>query len=123
MATFGGYTFALGFHEAAGLSLMASGCAMATYHAQDIKAPHISWKNTNPFEGAVGEDVIVVVEQGNAIKVPQGNWLTGSKDGKWLQEMELGAKPEGNPTGTRKDGGHKPSPKHPDLGRKCHQLH
>ena len=36
LATCGGYTFALGFHEAAGLSLMASGCAMATYHARDI---------------------------------------------------------------------------------------
>lgn len=34
--TFGGYTFALGFHEAAGLSLMTSGCAMATYHARDL---------------------------------------------------------------------------------------
>ncbi len=48
IATFGGYTFALGFHEAAGMSLIASGCATAMYHAQDMKAPDIAWKNTNP---------------------------------------------------------------------------
>lgn len=49
IATFGGYTFAFGFHEAAGFGLMASGCAMATYHAQDIKIPSISWKNTDVY--------------------------------------------------------------------------
>jgi RHS repeat-associated protein len=54
VATFGGYTFALGFHEAAGLSLMASGCAMAVYNAQDIKTPNIeipniTWKNTDVY--------------------------------------------------------------------------
>ncbi len=49
VATFGGYTFALGFHEAAGLSLMASGCAMAVYNAQDIEIPNISWKNADVY--------------------------------------------------------------------------
>ena len=49
VATFGGYSFALGFHEAAGLSLMASGCTMALYNSQDIKAYNISWKNGNIY--------------------------------------------------------------------------
>ena len=74
-----------------GALLMGHGLSMTTYHAQDIKMSNVSWKNTNPFDGPVGEDVIAVDEEGNAIKVP-----------------------EGNPTGTRKDGGHKPGPKHPD---------
>ncbi len=70
--------------------------------------------NTNPFDGAVSGDVVVVDEAGNAIKVPQGNWLTGSKDGKWIQEMQPGKTPDGQATGTRKDGGHPPGPKHTD---------
>jgi hypothetical protein len=37
----------------------------------------------------------------NAIKVPQGNWLTGSKDGKWIQLRDK----NDIPTGERKDGG------------------
>ena len=36
VATFGGYTFALGFHEAAGFALLTTGLAMTSYHAQDI---------------------------------------------------------------------------------------
>jgi RHS repeat-associated protein len=71
--------------------------------------------NTNPFEGPVNEDVIAVDSDGNAIKVPQGNWLTGSRDGKWVQEMKPGKKPEGQATGTRKDGGHPLGPKHSDT--------
>jgi RHS repeat-associated protein len=49
IATFGGYTFALGFHESAGIGLMMSGLATTTYHAQDIKFPNISWKNTDVY--------------------------------------------------------------------------
>lgn len=49
VATFGGYTIALGFHESEGLSLMASGSAMAVYNAKDSKIPNITWKNTNPL--------------------------------------------------------------------------
>ena len=40
-------------------------------------------------------------EAGNAIKVPQGNWLTGTKDGKWIQVRDK----DGATTGERKDGG------------------
>lgn len=94
---------------------MASGCAMATYHAQDIKVPSISWKNTNPFDGPVDGGTIVVDPQGNAIPVQEGNWLTGSRDGKWIQEMKPGVGPKGEPTGKRKDGGGHPPPKHTDA--------
>lgn len=70
--------------------------------------------NTNPFDGAVSGDVVVVDEAGNAIKVPQGNWLTGTKDGKWIQERTPDGTTKGQETGTRKDGGHKPGPQHTD---------
>ena len=73
-------------------------------------------KNANPFDGPVGEDIVVVDEAGNAIRVPEGNWLTGTKDGKWLQEKEPSVEsPRGKPTGTRIDNGHPPGPKHPDA--------
>ena len=115
IATFGGYTFALGFHEAAGLGLMASGCAMATCHAQDIKLPNISWKNTNPFDGPVDGEIYVGDAQGNIILVPTGHQLEGTKDGKWIQAKDK----DRAPTGTRKDGGGHPREK--DIrGREPH---
>ena len=77
---------------------------------EDEKRKH----NSNPFDGPVDDDVVVVDGAGNAIKVPSGNWLTGSKDGKWIQEMQPGKTPEGQETGTRKDGGHPIGPKHKD---------
>ncbi len=36
VASCGGYTFAFGFHEAAGIALMTHGCAQATYHSRDM---------------------------------------------------------------------------------------
>jgi RHS repeat-associated protein len=36
VATFGGYTFAIGFHEAAGLALVTSGFSQAMYNAKDV---------------------------------------------------------------------------------------
>lgn len=71
-------------------------------------------KNTNPFDDPVDEDVIVVDPEGNAIKVSEGNWLTGSKDGKWVQERTSDGTTKGKETGTRKDDGHKPSQQHTD---------
>jgi len=68
-------------------------------------------KNNNPFDGPVDEGVVIVDEKGNAIPVKKGNWLTGSKNGKWLQEMMPGG-PKGVPSGLRKDGGGHPPPKH-----------
>ncbi|MES2344805.1 MAG: RHS repeat-associated core domain-containing protein [Chlamydiota bacterium] len=41
--------------------------------------------NTNPFEGAVDQDTIVVDAFGNAIKIPQGYQAEGTRDGKWIQ--------------------------------------
>ncbi len=137
VATFGGYTFALGFHEAAGLALMTTGCTQAMYHAKDLSMPNerprtssTDWNafksdvkeqkkrgNTNPFNGAVDEEVIVVDPQGNAIPVKEGNWLGGSKDGVWIEEKCPGANPRGEKTGLRKDSGHDPGPKHPSDPR------
>ncbi len=36
VVTLGGYTFVLGFHEAAGIALMTHGAAHAAYHSQDM---------------------------------------------------------------------------------------
>ncbi|MBS0607558.1 MAG: hypothetical protein KF898_06120 [Parachlamydiales bacterium] len=80
-------------------------------------------QNTNPFDGPVDQDVVVVDGAGNAIKVPSGNWLTGSKDGKWLQEMQPGVGPKGIPTGQRKDGGGHPPPKHTDSRANAPHAH
>ena len=55
-----------------------------------------------------------VEEKGNAIPVKKGNWATGTKDGKWVQEREPDGTKKGKETGTRKDGGHNPSPLHTD---------
>ena len=47
IATFGGYTFALGIHEATGLALMASGCTMAMHHARDLSMSNERPRNTS----------------------------------------------------------------------------
>ena len=49
VATFGGYTFALGVHEATGLALMMNGCRMAMHHAQDLSTS-IEFPNTNSMD-------------------------------------------------------------------------
>lgn len=51
----------------------------------------------------------VVDPKGNVIPLKPGETLTGSPNGKWLQVRD----DNGNPTGMRLDGGHKPST-HPD---------
>jgi hypothetical protein len=47
--------------------------------------------------------------KGNVIPLEPGETLTGSPNGKWLQVRDA----DGNPTGMRLDGGHKPTT-HPD---------
>lgn len=51
----------------------------------------------------------VVDPKGNTIVVKPGETVTSSPDGKWVQVRG----PDGTPTGTRLDGGHKPA-SHPD---------
>lgn len=134
VVSLGGYTFAIGFHEAAGLAVLMHGYSQAMHHSQDLELPKAlhfplhpeAWqqwppllnkeeeRETNPFVGPVGEDVVVVDPQGNAIPIREGNWLTGTPDGTWLQEREPDGTKKGKETGTRKDGGHKPSPVHTD---------
>ncbi|WP_068468628.1 hypothetical protein [Candidatus Protochlamydia phocaeensis] len=59
---------------------------------------------TNPFEGNVSTDIMVVDEKGNVIPVKVGEHVTGSRDGKWIQVRDE----FDNPTGIRKDGPHSP---------------
>lgn len=49
VVTVGGFTFGLGLTTSTGAALMGLGLATTTYHAQDIKAPNISWKNTDVY--------------------------------------------------------------------------
>ena len=58
----------------------------------------------NPYDGPVKGDVMVVDEKGNVIPVKNGQYLTGSSDGKWTQVRES----DNKPTGLRKDGAHNP---------------
>lgn len=75
--------------------------------------PNISWKNTNPFDEPVDGEIYVGDGKGNIIPVPTGHQLEGTKDGKWIQLKDKDKKE----TGTRKDGGHPPGPKHKDDPR------
>ena len=137
VVTIGGFTCGLGVTTGTGMLLMGHGLSMTTYHAQDIKysgrsyrsssrsgyVPNytsefgyldegtVVWKNTNPFEGPVDEEVLVGDAEGNIIPVPTGYQLGGSKDGKCIQQKDR----DGEATGIRKDGkGHPPSPVHRD---------
>lgn len=47
--TIGGFTLGLGVTTGTGAFLIGHGLSMTTYHAQDIKTPNISWKNTNVY--------------------------------------------------------------------------
>jgi hypothetical protein len=53
--------------------------------------------------------VVAVDSKGNAIPLNEGEYLEGSKDGKWIQ-----VKDKDGATGVRIDGGHPPSPVHQD---------
>jgi len=69
------------------------------------------WRNTNPFEGPVSEDVYIGDSDGNIIPVPENYQLGGSKDGSCIQQKDS----DGKATGLRKDGkGHPPSVVHQD---------
>ena len=73
------------------------------------KAEPAAPENADPYRGPVDRPVTVVDGQGNAIPVAKGGQVSGSADGGWIQVKDS----EGNPTGVRKDGGHKPKT-HPD---------
>lgn len=49
VVTVGGFTLGLGVTTGTGALLMGHGISMTTYHAQDIKLPNISWKNTDVY--------------------------------------------------------------------------
>lgn len=81
-----------------------------TTYGLNLSNVHLSDENSNPFNGPVNNDVIVVDKNGNAIPVNERKQLTGSPDGKWIQVRDS----NGKPTGVRLDGPHKPQ-SHPDL--------
>lgn len=130
LASFGGFTIGFGFTTSGGIALMADGAWRVGSNAMDVSLPKINstiypittgaigtaiWnaqtKGNNPFNGSVDEDVIIVDEHGNAIHVPSGYQLGGSKDGKCIQQKDE----NGKSTGIRKDGkGHPSSPAHQD---------
>ncbi len=60
----------------------------------------------------------VVDPKGNVIPLKPGETLTGSPNGKWLQVRDA----NGNPTGMRLDGGHKPTT-HPDPRAQVPHAH
>ena len=68
-----------------------------------------SGAQTNPWDGPVDKPVIVVDPPGNAIPVGEGEYLTGSPDGRFIQVRDK----DGNETGRRIDGPHK-GPSHKD---------
>lgn len=74
-------------------------------------------KNTNPFDGPIDEDVMIVDDKGNAIHVPQDHQIGGSKDGKCIQVKDS----TGNQTGFRKDG--KGHPNHSDPSAQAPHGH
>lgn len=49
VVTIGGFTVGLGVTTSTGAALMGLGLATTTQHAQDIKVPLISWKNTEVY--------------------------------------------------------------------------
>ncbi len=75
-------------------------------------------QNTNPFKGPVESERFIVDPQGNTIQVPKEYSLTGSPDGKWLQQRNA----HGEPTGTRLDGPHNPT-SHPDPRAQVPHAH
>ncbi|MEX0961298.1 MAG: RHS repeat-associated core domain-containing protein [Simkaniaceae bacterium] len=49
VTTVGGFTIGVGVTTKTGAALILGGLATTTYHAQDIKFPNISWKNTHVY--------------------------------------------------------------------------
>ncbi|MDN3507014.1 MAG: hypothetical protein P0S96_07285 [Simkaniaceae bacterium] len=49
VATVGGFTIGIGLTTSTGAALIGAGLSTTTYHAQDIKFPNISWKNTDIY--------------------------------------------------------------------------
>lgn len=74
--------------------------------------------NTNPYAGPVSAPVTVVDPKGNAVPVKPGEQIQGSKDGRWAQVKDA----NGQPTGTRIDGGH-PASSHSDPRAQVPHAH
>jgi RHS repeat-associated protein len=110
IVTFGGYTFAIGFHESVGLALMTSGCAQAMYHSTDINFEKRS-SRPNPDPRAEGNPHTIIERPG-----PDGQYTTHNGDGTWKQYRGSG-KPHGSiPRPNVKENENNPSPSGPIPG-------
>jgi RHS repeat-associated protein len=89
-----------------------------TFQPAPPMAPPMASQNTNPYVGPVSTPVTVVDPKGNAIPVQPGQQIQGSKDGRWVQVKDA----NGQPTGTRIDGGH-PASTHPDPRAQVPHAH
>jgi RHS repeat-associated protein len=92
VVTVGGFTFGLGVTTSTGAALMGLGLTTTSYHAQDIKMPNISWKNTNVY---APDRPLPLTEDG--IPIPEANaphTELGTRDGskgKYPQAREFDA--------------------------------
>jgi RHS repeat-associated protein len=91
VVTVGGFTIGLGVTTSTGAALMGLGITTTSYHAQDIKVPNISWKNTNVYAPdrplPLTEDGIPIPE--TDVPHTQLGTRDGSK-GKYPQAREFG---------------------------------
>jgi len=92
----------------------ASGCTVAANTTKALPAPKV---RGNPNTATTYEK-IVVDAKGNAIPLKQGESLTGSPDGRFIQVRDA----NGNPTGLRIDGPHNPA-SHPDPRAQAPHAH
>ena len=111
VVTLGGYTFALGFHESAGLALMTSGCAQAMYNARDISFEKRS-SRPDADPRAEGNPHTIIERPGT-----EGQYTTHNGDGTFKQYRGSG-KPHGDtPRPNIKENKLDNSPKGPVPGR------
>ena len=115
VATAGGYTFAFGFHEAAGIALMTHGAAQATYHSQDI-AFHKKTKKGNsrpdPDPKAEGSPHTIIERPGR-----DGQYTTHNGDGTYKQYRGSGPPHGDTPRPNIKETKNEPSPSGPRPGK------
>lgn len=85
LATIGGFTIGVGITTKTGAALIGLGLATTTYHAQDIKAPNVSWSKPQspPYDWSdLGTDP---AERPDSDFEWKGNGEPGSGRGSWVK--------------------------------------
>jgi len=111
VVTLGGYTFALGFHESAGLALMTSGCAQAMYNARDISFEKRS-SRPDADPRAEGNPHTIIERPGT-----EGQYTTHNDDGTFKQYRGSGKPHGGISRPNIKENKNHPSPSGPKPGK------